>query len=125
MKRKLKAFLFSLSLASLLAFANHSQAQQEKTAIAKTLTDTLNSQLKLTADQYPKVLSVNESFISKSQQIKREGGNKLSQLKKMKTVGEERNKSLKMLLTDEQYQKYLAHQKENKEMMKEHFKELH
>jgi len=121
MKRKMKVFLSSLALALLIAFANHSQAQQEKSEFAKAITDSLKSQVGLSDEQYPKVLAVNESFVAKSQQIKSEGGSKIAMLKKMRAAGEERKTSLKALLTDEQYKKFEEHQEENKKMIKEHF----
>jgi len=118
----MKRVLALLVLIGSVTFA--AQAQDKAKDIAKRMTDTMTVRLSLSADQVPKVQSINEDFIGNASEVKNGGGGKLTKLKKLKAAGKDRNEALKGVLTDAQYKKFLEQQKENKEEAKARYKEL-
>ncbi len=109
-------------IVSLLLFGVKSYAQQD-TAAARKLTDRMQTELSLTGDQYTQVYSLNQTFIGQMKALQSSGGGRFSKLKKMKSLGDERDKQMKKILSDEQYQKYLKNKASNREKMKEALKD--
>lgn len=82
---------------------------------AQMQTDYMKESLALTEDQVPQVHEVNLKYSRKMQDAYNSGGGKLQKLKKMKTIGQEKDKEIKRVLTSAQYATY----EKNKEAMKE------
>jgi hypothetical protein len=113
MKRKhLSACKIILTTILLLAaFSVHSQ---EKSDLARKMTDKMKTALSLTDEQYPKVLAANEQFAAQMAALKDGGGSRLSKLKKLKAMDSERDKALKTVLTEAQYATFVEQKKENR-----------
>lgn len=113
----------SVAFALLLFFSVAVQAQQaDKTEAATRLTDKMKTELTLSEEQYPKVYEANLSFINKAAEAKAAGGGKISMLKKLKALDQERDGALKAVLTDAQFKSFEALKKENRSEMKKQFK---
>ena len=76
-------------------------------------------ELSLTDQQYNQVYNVNQHFITGVKSLQSEGGRKLAKFKKMKFIGDERDRQMKQILSAEQYQQYLENKAENREKLKE------
>ena len=103
-----------LLLTGITVSAQHKTAEQK----AKNLTDTMSSRLSLNEDQYKKVYDANLNFVTKASSLKKEDGDKSTKLGKIRSLNNERDATLKTILSDEQYNQFKAFKKENKKGMK-------
>lgn len=96
------AFMMMFSVA-VMAQDKTQHKPEEK---AKMMSDKMKTELTLTDEQYQKVQAINLDFATKSSALKKEGGDKSAWGEKMKPIKEEHTKSLKAVLTPEQFTKY-------------------
>lgn len=119
MKQPQSIFFFrTLIMAAGLFVSSQTHAQQDSSA-ARKLTDKMKIELSLTDQQYNQVYNVNQHFITGVKSLQSEGGRKLAKFKKMKFIGDERDRQMKQILSAEQYQQYLENKAENREKLKE------
>jgi Skp family chaperone for outer membrane proteins len=114
----------TLLLASCLFFtlgAAHFSFAQSNEDRAKKMTDNMNVQLTLSEEQYPKVLKINQDFTDEIAGLKNESS-KLTKAKIMKSASNTRNKALKEVLSAEQYAKFEDMQQENRDKLREYYK---
>ena len=71
-------------------------------------------QLNLTAEQTPKVRSIDSTFKAQVKPLKNSSESKLSKYQKLKSYRNERDKQMKAVLTKEQFKTYKELQKEMK-----------
>lgn len=107
-------FTCKIILSTILLLAAFSGHSQEKSDLARKMTDKMKTTLSLTDDQYPKVLAANEQFATQMAAVKDGGGSRLSKLKKLKAIDSERDKALKNVLTEAQYATFVEQKKENR-----------
>jgi hypothetical protein len=86
---------------------------------AKKMTDRMQTQLTLDADQYNKVYAVNEQFLDAMAELKNSPGKKLGKFREMKSIDDDRDKQLKKILTSDQYNIYRKNKEANREKMRE------
>ncbi|MDX3915613.1 MAG: hypothetical protein QHC79_18855 [Pseudosphingobacterium sp.] len=96
---------------------------EELTQMVKEMTDKQTEQLSLTSEQVPQVESINLDFATKAQKIRGSNDSKMNKSKAMKDLDKERTKSLKAVLTEEQFKKFEAVKTENRKQMKARFKD--
>lgn len=110
----MKRFVFGLTI--LLAVVLSCQAQpktgqrtpEERAAIQ---TEWMKENLKLNANQASAVESLNLEYARKMETVKQVDG-KMAQLKKAKSISEEKDAKLKAVLDSKQFQTYLEKKKE-------------
>lgn len=108
-------------MAASLFFSTHIYAQTDSSRI-KEMTDHMQKQLTLDSVQYNKVYAVNEKFINRMASLKNAPGRKLSKLREMKSVSEDRDKQMKKILTSDQYIIYEQAKEANRQKMREGYK---
>jgi hypothetical protein len=112
---KISTLLFTL----LLFITSSSFAQDPK---AKALTDRMKTQLTLNEDQYKQVYDINLDFITKMTGLKESSDGKMAKFKSFKTIDSNRDAALKKVLTEQQFKDFQTQKKENREEMKERYK---
>ncbi|SIO02544.1 hypothetical protein SAMN04488055_2579 [Chitinophaga niabensis] len=76
------------------------------------------AKLNLTEEQELKVKAVDSVYLLSLEGLRKEGGSKLSKLRKFKDMTATKDKQMKAILDKEQYKTYTAQQKEMKEAVK-------
>lgn len=123
MKKKILIGATVVKLAMLLFFITAAAGAQEKTDGAKKVTDAQKEQLKLDDAQYKKAYDVNAAFIKDLQAIKASDEGRMAKMQTMKNLDQNRDAQMKEFLTDSQYKTYLAKKKENRQKMKDYYKD--
>jgi hypothetical protein len=117
-----------IGMITLLLFTGISTFAQQKVKRktpeerASIITSKMKMSLNLSDDQYTKVRAVNLNFATKFDEI-RMAEDKKDLISKMKNLDRERMKSLKAVLTPEQYTKYEAEKNAARERMKKSMEE--
>lgn len=109
--------MIPLFLAALLVTTTVS-AQRKLSEAQKAEYEVYQQKLNLTADQSPKVRTIDSVFIKGVGQLKNSSDSKLSKFKKLKSLRSEKDKQMKAVLTKEQFKIYKEYQKEKKEEFK-------
>jgi len=109
--------ILSLSFAASAQTAGNKLTVDQKKEM-KARMDTLETELKLTADQQPKFEEINAHFFEEMAKLKQDDGPRLSKYRKLKALTKDRNEKMKDLLTAEQYKAFQAHQAEMKDELK-------
>jgi hypothetical protein len=126
--RNLK-LMFTAALVAFAFSAMHAQEpvnrvkKPQKTTEQKAteLTDTLNSVVQLTSDQYPKAYASNFKFISKREDIKRNAADAQTSKQQIMAAVKARKMEMATILTPQQVAKWQAWKHERKgQMMKDH-----
>ncbi|MFT3703687.1 MAG: hypothetical protein QM802_15095 [Agriterribacter sp.] len=109
-----------MALFMLVSVSSFSQDHQRKTPEekAKMMSDKMKTDLTLTDDQYQKVQTINLDFANKTSAVPKDG-DKSAWMTKMKEYDDARSKSLKEVLTPDQYTKFESIKKERRDKMKE------
>ena len=103
-------------VAIVLAFTLNASAQEQSTAdAAKKTTDIMKTELSLTDVQYKKVLDINTVFTDKVAEARKSSTDKKQTAQVVKGLKEEKENTLKTVLTDDQYKLYLAKKEEKKQ----------
>jgi hypothetical protein len=129
MKTKWFMGKIAAAFAMVVLFTLTATAQDKVTEGAKKITDNMKEDLSLTADQYKKVYDINFEFLTKAKDeknaVKATGAKlqKKDKVKELKVIGQDREAKLKAVLTEEQFKKFEATKKENKDKLKEYYKE--
>lgn len=76
------------------------------------------AKLNLTEEQEQKVNAIDSAYLVSLEGLKKEGGSKLTKLRKFKDMTATKDKQMKAVLDKEQYKTYTAQQKEMKEAVK-------
>lgn len=76
------------------------------------------AKLNLTEEQEQKVKAIDSVYLLNLEGLRKEGGSKLSKLRKFKDMSATKDKQMKAVLDKEQYKTYTAQQKEMKEAVK-------
>jgi|SRR6218665_53370 len=110
-----------------LGFAGAASAQKDSAAHspearAKTLTDKMKTELSLSDDQTSKVYDINLKYAQKNQQSLQGEGSKMEKAKAVKGDNKDKNKELKGILSEEQFEKYKDLQQEKKATLREKLK---
>lgn len=92
---------------------------QPDSSAVKKMTDRMQTELTLDADQYNKVYAVNEQFLTAMTDLKNSSGGRLEKFRKMKSIDDNRDKQLKKILTSAQYNIYQKNKEANREKMRE------
>lgn len=108
----------SLGITGAVAAQKDSTAHSPE-ARAKTVTDKMKTELTLSDDQYKQVYDINLKYGQKNREALQGEGSKLEKAKLLKSENQEKNKELKAVLTQEQFEKYKEMQKERKASLKE------
>ncbi|MFP9113001.1 hypothetical protein ACLI1A_03615 [Flavobacterium sp. RHBU_3] len=98
-------------------------AQEKTSEGAQKITDMMKEQLKLNNDQYKKVYAVNEDFLKQAKAMKESGAGRKEKVQKFKDIDAKRDEKLKGILSKEQYASFLEHKKENRQKLREYFKD--
>jgi hypothetical protein len=93
------------------SFMNESTPEER----AQLQTDYMKENLALTPEQEPKIHDLNLKYAKKMQDAYNTTDRKFQKLKKMKSIGDEKDQELKSVLNPDQYATY----EKNKELMKE------
>jgi methionine-rich copper-binding protein CopC len=104
------------------AFAQQKVKRKTPEERAAIITSRMKISLNLSDDQYAKVKAVNLNFATKFDEI-RMAEDKKDLMGKMKNLDSERMKSLKAVLTPDQYTKYETEKNAAKERMKKSMEE--
>lgn len=104
------------------AFAQQKVKRKTPEERAAIITSRMKISLNLSDDQYAKVKAVNLNFATKFDEIRMAEGKK-NLMGKMKNLDSERMKSLKAVLTPDQYTKYETEKNAAKEKMKKNMEE--
>jgi Spy/CpxP family protein refolding chaperone len=109
-------FITACWISALLLLSAASRAQDNERPMhhqmhqkidAKSLTDSMKTRLSLTAEQYPKVLAINQNFIDGISKLKdTPATDSTAAGAQVKTLSENRDAELKKVLTNEQYTTY-------------------
>lgn len=110
-----------------LGIAGAVSAQKDSTAHspearAKTLTDKMKTELSLSDEQTSKVYDINLKYAQKNQESLKGEGSKMEKAKAVKGDNKDKNKELKEVLTEEQFEKYKDLQQEKRATMREKLK---
>lgn len=100
----------------LLCAASTSLLAQKQDALEKYQAN--RAKLNLSGEQELKVRAIDSAYLVNLESLRKEGGSKLSKLRKFKDVTAEKDKQMKAVLDKEQYKTYTAQQKEMKEAVK-------
>jgi hypothetical protein len=90
---------------------------------AKLQTEQMKAKLPLAADQYESVYAVNLKFAKESEPYIKEIDSKMAKLRELKAIQNKKSQEMKTLLTPAQYKKYEELQKENREKVKQRYKD--
>lgn len=101
-------------VALVLAFTVNASAQDRSAEAAKKMADNMKTELSLTDAQYDKVLDLNKGFAEKAAEARKSSTDKKQTAQAVKALNEEREKSLKAILTEDQFKTYLAKKEERK-----------
>lgn len=91
---------------------------QQDSAMVKNMTDKMQTELSLSQDQYSRVYGVNQQFVAEMKTLQASGGGRFAKLKKMKSIGSERDQQMKEILSPDQYQVYLKNKAANRQKLK-------
>ncbi len=114
----MKKLIFSLIAILTISFSIDAQRQQRGNMgtpeeMAKKQTERMKEDLALNADQEVKVGEINLKFINKQKDLRKNASSDRTAMREaMKTVRNERKAEMKKVLTEEQYKKMLAKDKE-------------
>lgn len=100
----------------LLCTACTSLLAQKQEALEKYQAN--RAKLNLTEEQEQKVNTIDSVYLVSLEGLRKEGGSKLSKLRKFKDMTATKDKQMKAVLDKEQYKTYTAQQKEMKEAVK-------
>lgn len=124
--KQIKRTIFLLSV-SVLFFSCEGIGQEgeikgapEERAVK--LTEKMKTRLVLTDAQYNKVYDINLKYARKNTDIMNGDGGKLAKIKSLKSTNEAKSKEMKVVLTQEQFEKYEEMQEELKSEAKKAFK---
>ena len=124
MKKKMLGLLLVFMPFFLMQGLNAQEHQMPPAADrAAKFTEWMKSTLKLTDDQVAKVQVINLKYANKTDELMKAAQSKDDKKKAMKSQEEARDAELKGVLTDSQYQTYLAKKKEMKKNAKQAMKE--
>lgn len=104
-------------VALVLAFTVNASAQDRSAESAKKMADNMKAELSLTDAQYDKVLEVNKGFAEKAAEARKSSTDKKQTAQAVKALNEERETSLKTILTEDQYKTYLLKKDEKKKAL--------
>jgi flagellar biosynthesis component FlhA len=108
--------IFSSALAVQAQTSRQLSEEQKKELKAKM--ETYKAELRLTEEQQAKFEEINLQFAQELSTLKDDNGRRMSKYKKFKKITDERNSSMKALLTPDQYKIFKAHQDEVKKDLK-------
>ena len=117
----LSIFFAIFFLGTNISFAQAQEMEltdEQKEEMAQNLEE-FNEVLKLSEEQKTEFAAITKKYAKQMKAVKDEGGSKLSMYKKVKSIRKDRNKEMKGVLTEEQYDAYLEKQKEIQKKMKE------
>lgn len=92
-------------------------SQEEIAALQSTMKANMES-LNLTDEQLPKFEAIAKKYGDQLMKLRDSDASKFSKYRKMKSIKKNRNKEMKELLTEEQYEHYLENQEAMEEKMK-------
>lgn len=101
-------------VALVLAFTVNASAQDRAANGAQKMTDNMKAELKLTDEQYGKVLEINKNFAGKTSEARKSSTDQKVVREAVKGFNDERETKLKAVLTEEQFKTYLAKKEEKK-----------
>ncbi|WP_276372641.1 hypothetical protein [Chryseolinea sp. H1M3-3] len=120
----MKTVFLTVSILYLTSFGNLIHAQEKLESLmnestpeerAQLQTDYMKENLALTPEQEPKIHDLNLKYAKKMQDAYNTTDRRFQKLKKMKSIGDDKDQELKSVLNPDQYATY----EKNKELMKE------
>jgi methionine-rich copper-binding protein CopC len=105
-------------LVSVSSFAQEKMQHKTPEEKAKMMSDKMKTELTLSDEQYQKVQTINLDFANKTSAVPKDG-DKSAWMSKMKECNEARSKSLKEVLTPDQFTKYETIKKEMRGKIKD------
>lgn len=117
--------LLCVSLATAFTSKSFAQERTPKTPDerATVLTDWMKSNLQLTPEQEALVQSVNLKYANLNEQLRGNSLSRLQKAKKLKANDQAKDKELKAILTDEQFELYQSKKDEVRQKFKEEAQE--
>lgn len=116
------SFLSMMILSSLLLFSQTLSAQEAKMSseeMAQNLTEIMKEKLSLNDQQYTNIYSINLNYIKKNKELQNSSEGRMSKFRAFKSNQKAKDKELKSVLSNEQYNEY----QQLKEKLKKEFKE--
>ena len=117
--KKLLKITFGLAF---IVFAGSTQAQSKMTEAqkeeARARYEAYQEKLALTDEQAPRIEEINLAFYEGLSELRNSDASRLSKYRKFKDLDSKRDKDMKAVLTDDQYETYQEFKKENREEFK-------
>lgn len=125
-KLNIFSYLSTMLLTCLLLFCQTLDAQETKKSreeeAAEKLTEMMDEKLSLDDQQSKKIYDINLKYINMNEQLQNSSARRISKLKTLKSNQEAKEKELKSILTDEQYNEYQRIKTSLREEFKENLK---
>ncbi len=125
-KMNIFSYLSTMLLTCLLLFCQTLDAQETKKSreeeAAEKLTEMMDEKLSLDDQQSKKIYDINLKYINMNEQLQNSSARRISKLKTLKSNQEAKEKELKSILTDEQYNEYQRIKTSLREEFKENLK---
>lgn len=121
-KMSLSFILLLLSLPICFSQSSVEQLDEEQKMEMKKNMEDFAKSLQLTEEQKPEFVAISEKYGQQMLELKDSNSSKWKKYRKVKSINKSRNKEMKKLLTEEQYQLYVKRQKELQKKMKERSK---
>lgn len=118
--------LMMLTLLLTVTFVNgrsqtrQSKLSEEQKQELKAKIEAYKVKLNLSPEQETKVEDINMNYFEALSKLKSEDGSKLSKYKKFKQANSDKDRQMKAVLNNEQYETYKQQQKEMKQEIKSH-----
>lgn len=119
MKKLVMLMLFlAATFVCLTAQTRQSKLSEEQKQELKAKMEAYKAKLNLSPEQETKVEDINMNYLEALSNLKSEGGSKLSKYKKFKQASSDKDKQMKAVLNNDQYETYKQQQKEMKQEIK-------
>lgn len=123
MKQLIRFFLLALAISvtatSMAQDSSKAKPKRSPEELTKMQTQQYKRKLSLTAEQEPKVSAVLLDYSTKLVAARDSKGGKMKKMQELKHLTETKDKSMKEILTEQQYTDYLKLMEEQKEKLKE------
>jgi len=118
--KSLKLFIVGLFIlaGSTVAIAQGQGPTEEQKAQMAEEMESFVASLNLTEDQKTEFKSINEKYRVQMEAVRDSGSGKMSKMRKLKSISKDKNKEVKAIFNDDQYDRYLAQQEKMKKKMK-------
>jgi len=110
--------LFILVSSNVVTAQGQGPSEEQKAQMAEEM-EAFVATLNLTEDQKTEFKSINDKYRVQMEEVRDSGSGKFSKMRKLKSINKDKNKEVKAILNDDQYDLYLVQQEKMKKKMKE------